>query len=148
MSTTVYPIIQIDMEETLATFIVQRRKELDLKQGELAELVGVPPSYMSSMEDGKPAWPRKYVAPLAKALGVSQQRLAIAAGLIDDETGEREKRPSLLAGNQQVQTLLDALEYGELKTHQIQALTEVVRGFSIYNQRATSIPETDELPEE
>jgi transcriptional regulator with XRE-family HTH domain len=69
--------------ETLASFIQERRAVLGIKQGELAALIGTTPAYMSQIESGKTRWPHQLIPPLAKALGVSQVRLAVAAGLID-----------------------------------------------------------------
>jgi transcriptional regulator with XRE-family HTH domain len=89
LSTVVYPATIGGMStETLASFVQERRTALGLKQGELAAMIGTSPSYMSQIESGKTRWPHQLIPALARALGVSQVRLAVAAGLIGPEAME------------------------------------------------------------
>jgi transcriptional regulator with XRE-family HTH domain len=86
LSTVVYPVMLDGMStETLASFVQERRAALGLKQGELAAMIGTSASYMSQIESGKTRWPHQLIPALARALGVSQVRLAVAAGLIGPE---------------------------------------------------------------
>lgn len=88
LSTIVYPAMLHGMvrtmeRETLASFIQDRRQALGIKQGELADAIGITAAYMSQIESGKTKWPHQSIPGLARALGVSQVRLAVAAGLIE-----------------------------------------------------------------
>lgn len=68
--------------EGLGAFIRKRRAELGLSQRRLAKQAGMSASYLSQVEKGATAWPKKYIPALARELGVGDDALAIAAGII------------------------------------------------------------------
>lgn len=74
------------MTEPVAPNIRKFRNEKGLTQGDLAKLVGVTQQAIAKWESGDVDVSLKYVAPLARALGVSKE-------LIFPELGEINPRP-------------------------------------------------------
>ena len=73
----------------LGSLIREARLRRGWTQVQLGEAVEVAPSYISQIETGARKWPQELIAPLAKALGLSQVDMAVSAGLIDppDQAG-------------------------------------------------------------
>lgn len=72
----------------LGQLVEQARLRRGWTQRELADRLGVQQTYVSAIETGARKWPQEYIRPLAALLGLSQVRMAVAAGLIDAPDGE------------------------------------------------------------
>lgn len=69
----------------LGRFIERCRLARGLKQGELAALAEVNPSYLSAVEAGQRTWPQSVMPQIAKALGVHEAYFAYEAGVIKQD---------------------------------------------------------------
>lgn len=89
-------------EETLGQLIRRRRKELGLKQWELADMIGISGAYMSHIENGIQRWPQNHIRRISRVLMIPESSLAAAAGMIaiprEDKTGVRSLNLALEAG--------------------------------------------------
>lgn len=78
----------------LGQLIEQARLRRGMTQKDLASCLGVQASYVSLIETGARRWPQEYVGALARALGLSQYEMAVAAGLIEYESREAPPAPA------------------------------------------------------
>jgi len=69
----------------LGELVRDARLQLGWSQQDLAERCGTKPAYISLIETNSRKWPRELVPELARALGLSQIDMAIAAGLIEPD---------------------------------------------------------------
>lgn len=69
---------------TLGELIKAARQRRGWTQDDLAKRLGVERSYVSQWETGTRKWPQEHIRAIAENLGLSQIKMAIAAGIIDD----------------------------------------------------------------
>lgn len=67
----------------LGKLLRDARLRRGMTQEQVAGLLGVQKSEISAFEVGRRKWPQEHIAGLARALGLSQVEMAVAAGLID-----------------------------------------------------------------
>src|SRR3954471_20890638 len=79
---------------TLGSLIQAKRQERGLTQQELGELIGTTAVYVSHIESGATAWPRRYIGPLAMVLGLNIYEMAEAAGRIPNPPPTRWDHPA------------------------------------------------------
>jgi transcriptional regulator with XRE-family HTH domain len=95
----------------LGRFIERCRLARGLKQGELASLAGVNPSYLSAVEAGQRTWPQSVMPRIARALGVHEAFFAYEAGVITQD-------PASLAAD-------DSVPPGGVRYEIVRALADV-----------------------
>ena len=116
------------------------RQDLGVKQGEVAEQVGVRQSYMSEIEGDKAYPTGEIIAKLARALNTTTDYLLL---LTDNPSSPEDVKPTFLfEETEQAARMIDEIKQPEIRA---QVLSTVVELYNGYQERASKEKHIREL---
>lgn len=134
------------VDTDLAAYVAARRAELGLTQQELADRSGLKRDVIAGIETRKSKLPEPETRrKLARGLGVTHERLLIAAGQLLPEEASRVTEPRRFSPDSPYEAVLDILN--RMDEREAQALAEAGDILiSLRRPQSVANPETERLP--